>query len=401
MDAKTTGLTESPSKELISREFPRDASEVTYLNTGSCGRKPHSVLSTLQKSWLALNDNPTLTTFIETAAIERARKSASKMLGVDPATLLLTPNTTYGLQMVLSSFLLKAGDELVTTDHEHGSLYVIARYLEDTRGITVRKYNVNAFDDSEQHSLGILNSVTERTKLVAVSEIDCMTGWRPDLSLLQQGVQMLDVPLLVDGAHSPGQGPCDPSKYSLWVGSGHKWLGGPNGTGFLVAQRDWIPRLEPVAIGDRYYEKLDEDSFDLGRFEAVGTTDTAKWEGLATACDLHMELTPEAVASTQLKLMKYLRGRLQEFLRPHYRIPDRTEAEVNESTGLLAFYFDKDRVGTSDIRGWLWNKHKIWVQPDYLGSNPGYGMRVSCHISNTTEDIDKLVDALKEIIAPP
>lgn len=401
MDAKTTALTESPLKELISREFPRDASEVTYLNTGSCGRKPQSVLSTLQKSLQALNSNPTFTTFLDNTSIEKARKSACKMLGVAPETLLLTPNTTYGLQMALFSFLLKAGDELVTTDHEHGSLNVIARYLEDTRGITVRRYNVNAFDDSEQHSLGILNLVTERTRLVAVSEIDCMTGWRPDLSLLQQGVQMLDVPLLVDGAHSPGQGPCDPSKYSIWVGSGHKWLGGPNGTGFLVAQRDWIPRLEPVAIGDKFYEKLDEDSFDLGRFEAVGTTDTTKWEGLATACDLHMQLTPEAVAAAQLKLMKHLRARLQEFLRPHYRIPDRTDAEVAESTGLLAFYFDKDRVGTSDLRDWLWNKHKIWVQPDYLGSNPGYGMRISCHFSNTTEDIDKLVDALKEIIAPP
>lgn len=401
MEAKTTGLTESPLKELVSREFPRGASEVTYLNTGSCGRKPRSVLSTLQKSWEALNDNPTVTTFIDTTSIEKARRAACKMFGTAPETLLLTPNTTYGLQMVLSSFLQKPGDELVTTDHEHGSLNVIARYLEDTRGITVRRYNINTFDDSEQHCLGILNLVTERTKLVAVSEIDCMSGWRPDLSLLQQGVQMLDVPLLVDGAHSPGQGPCDPSKYSIWVGSGHKWLGGPNNTGFLVAHRDWIPRLEPVAIGDRFYEKLDEDSFDLSRFEAVGTTDTCRWDGLAAACELHMELTPEAVANEQLKLLKYLRGRLQEYLRPHYRIPDRTEAETSESTGLIAFYFDKDRVATSDIREWLYNKHKIWVQPDYAGSTPGYGLRVSCHVSNTTDDLDKLVDALKEIIAPP
>lgn len=401
MDSKSTGLTESPLKEIVSREFPRGPKEVTYLNTGSCGRKPQSVLSTLQKSWQALNDNPTLTTFLDPASINNARQIASKMFSVAPETLLLTPNTTYGLQMVLASFLLKAGDELVTTDHEHGSLYVIARYLEDTRGITVRKYNVNAFDDSEQHCLGIMNLVGERTKLVAVSEIDCMTGWRPDLSLLQQGVEMLDVPLLVDGAHSPGQGPCNPSRYSFWVGSGHKWLGGPNSTGFLVANRDLIPRLEPVAIGDKYYEKLDEDSFDLGRFEAVGTTDVCRWDGLTRACELHMELTPEAVASAENNLVKYLRDRLQEDLRPHYRVPDRTDSEASENTGLLAFYFDKDRVGTPDLRDWLWSKHQIWVQPDYLNINPGIGMRVSCHIANTTEDIDKLVEALKEIIAPP
>src|SRR6185436_7603422 len=86
-----------------------------------------------------------------------------------------------------------------------------------------------------------------------------------------------DIPLLVDGAHSPGQDFCHPAKYSMWVASGHKWLGGPNGTGFAYVAPHLVPKLQPVLLGDHYYNFADTD---LTRFESKGTSDVVRLLGL-------------------------------------------------------------------------------------------------------------------------
>jgi Selenocysteine lyase len=242
-------------RAIVEREFPRAFAGVTYLNAGSAGRKPNSVLDAVSAGWQHLNINPTLTTFLEEDWISSARNAAAKLFSVNVKNLLLTDNTTAGLQLIMQSFLKNPGDELITTDHEHGSVKTVIRHLEETRGVVTRMHSLDAGVSSNQFCLNILSSVSERTKLVLLSEIDCFTGWKPDLNTIVESLEMLDVPLLVDGAHSPGHLLSRPGAYPMWVGSGHKWLGGPNSTGFAYVSQELIPRLEPVWLGDYFFNK--------------------------------------------------------------------------------------------------------------------------------------------------
>src|ERR1700733_8396402 len=146
---------------LIGREYPVDP-DCIYLNTGSCGRKPTSVIAALNRGWQKLNHNPTILTFVDSEPSDLARSALSKLLDVDQKRILLTQNSTQGLQLLLNSFLREQGDELITTNTEHGSVTALSRFLAESRGVVTRRYDVDAFAGSKAFCQGLLNLVTAR-----------------------------------------------------------------------------------------------------------------------------------------------------------------------------------------------------------------------------------------------
>lgn len=405
MDKKETLLTKSRNddnqnldRNLISKEFPYGVDDPLYLNTGSCGRKPVSVVKALSDGWAELNQNPTLTTFFETEIREDARAMAAEMFGVERDLLMFTESTTEGLQLMMQSFLLKEGDELITTDHEHGCLNTIARHLEETRGIVVRRHKVQPELGSHHHCRGVATLVTDKTRLVIVSEIDCFTGWRPNLDSLVAEMHLAGIPLLVDGAHAPGQGPVAVSHYHSWVSSAHKWLGSPNGIGFAYFDRRIVEQLKPVWVGHKHFETRAANPSSVYPFECRGTEDMVKFLGLSEALKLQKQLGERNIAARQIELMRYARKRIAEVLNPNFLLPDPEKMPAEELSALLAFDFEPSRLLVDDLVPALWEREKIWIQPNYLLPTPGQGVRISCHYSLTEEDIERFIAALSKLV---
>ncbi|MBX9878533.1 MAG: aminotransferase class V-fold PLP-dependent enzyme [Candidatus Obscuribacterales bacterium] len=373
---------------------PRDGS--AYLNTGSCGRKPKVVIESLKKALEQTNINPTYSVFLDQEPWTKARMAASRLFAVDPTSLLIAHSTTQGMQMIMQSFLLKEGDEVVTTNHEHGSTKAILRFLQETRGVKVKTHEIDPLAGSDIFCNGMLDLVGPKTRLVQVSEIDCASGWRPNLNKLVSELEHQSIPLLVDGAHAPGHGQVRPSKYPLWTGSGHKWLCGPNGTGFIYVAPHLVSQLQPLWLSDRVY--LGEPT-DLLRFEYQGTTDVSRLDGLAEACLLYESLGEEAVFARQRQLVKYLRQALDERFTGKRRATIRTPDIDAEATAMLTFTFDPEVVPVTDLRETLWREHKIWIQPDFYYGLPNHGLRVSCHTATTEGEIDRLMKALDAILS--
>ncbi|MBS2003796.1 MAG: aminotransferase class V-fold PLP-dependent enzyme [Cyanobacteria bacterium SZAS LIN-5] len=391
MDAAIDASSVELNVERIKKEFPIQEG-CLYLNTGSCGRKPQSVLQALSQGWQELNVNPTITTFWDESALGDAKEAAARLFDVPGENLLLVQNTTQGLHFLMHNFLLEAGDEFITTTSEHGSVGAIARYLAETRGIKIHRVEINPHDGNEVFTQRMTEKLSSRTRLVLVSEISSYTAWRPDLSELERITRDRNIPLLVDGAHCGGQIICRPGQYRLWVGSGHKWLGGPNGTGFVYVAPDLVPRLQPLWLGDEYFKLVESHGNSLARFESQGTTDVVRWRGLTAAINLQLQIGPDKIYRRELELAKYLRNAVRK-LNPNFRTP---EGEPN--CALLVMYWDADQVPVPHLRDHLWKNYKIWVQPDFMNENPGLGVRVSCHYSNSESDIDRFVEALAETL---
>lgn len=395
-------------RNLVAAEWPKAQCDGLYFNNGSCSIKPQSVVQSMKDGWERLNRNPTLYTFFDEDPREDARFAAAELFDIPAENLLLIQNSTYGLQLILQSFLLKPGDELVTTNHEHGCINTLCRYLQETRGIVVRRADVDPLKGSVAFTKRILDLVGPRTRLVEFSEIDCYTGWRPAIDNLASELNRAEVPFVVDGAHVPGQGPCSPKEYPLWVASGHKWLGGPNSTGFLYANSEMAEKLVPLCLGDRFFDtapathpgqladRCANRTNALLRLEWQGTADPVRWAGLHAAIRLQQGLGPDRIAARQLQLVRYLRQRLSSLpIAPIFRTRD----DQGENCGMVSLYWQQQDLLEEDLRAALWAKHRIWVQQDGLAQVPGFGMRLSCPVYLDEADIDNLVSALEKMVS--
>jgi isopenicillin-N epimerase len=378
--------------ELIRSEWPAPEDGSLYFNTGSCGRKPRRVLKAIEDGWRKLNLNPTTMTFLDEEPLDAARGALAELMGLPADDILLLQNSTQALHLVLNSFLLNKGDELITTTHEHGSVNTIARYLSETRGIVVRKVHVEPLSGEQNLFEGVYAFINEKTRLVLLSEIDCYSGWRPDLTKIAGHLDSLSIPFVVDAAHSLGQGPPRPFAKAMYAGSCHKWLGAPNGTGFLYAPAKLASRLQPVWVSDRFYEAYEQP---LRKFEFQGTGDVVRWLGVAAACSLQKELTQEFVRERQRELVQLLAERMRAAV-PGARI--RTPLAPGETSGLLTVTWDPVRLKVEHLRDHLWERYKIWAQPDFCYGDPGQGLRLSCHIAIEPKDIDRLIDALRNVV---
>lgn len=378
--------------ELVRAEWPTPEDGSLYFNTGSCGRKPARVLRAIEEGWRKFNLNPTIATFFDEEPLDSARSALSALTGLNADDILLVQNSTQALHLVLSSFLLERGDELITTTHEHGSVNTISRWLTETRGIVVRKVFVEPLSGEDTLFEGVYSFLNDKTRLVQLSEIDCFSGWRPDLTKIASHLGSLSVPFLIDGAHALGQGPVRTFKHAMYVGSCHKWLGAPNGTGFLYVPTRLASKIKPVWLADRYYNFYPQP---LRKYEFQGTSDVVRWIGLNAACSLQQELTPEWIGARQRELVKHLSERLR-FAVSGSRV--RTPLAEGETSGILCVTWDSERVKVPHLRDHLWENYKIWAQPDYCYGDQGHGLRVSCHVSIEESDIDRLIDALREVI---
>ena len=378
---------------LVSEQYKVDDTSVTYLNTGGAGIKPEVVLSALDSGLKRFNYNPTRSTYFETELVEEARAACAGLVDADKESILLLDSTSQGLQLILQSFLLKPGDEVILTSQEHASSVAICRYLEDSRGVRVKKYRIPKGISSEQLCLDMVNLVTGNTRVVLVSEINCHTGWMPDLTLLVESLKLLDVPLLVDGAHAPGN--CKANKYGapLWVGAGHKWLGGPNSTAFAYIEKEYIPRILPVWIAGGFFETREAEIYDLRRFECKGHTDSLKWHGLTKAIELYKSLDSKHLSEYQDSLVQYLHSRVEKVPGLIVRTPGIQFAAGESHGNLFTFYGNHDLFSQPDLRESLWRDHKVWIQPDFLCKDSEQGIRISCHYVVTKEDIDMFFDS--------
>lgn len=179
------------------------------------------------------------------AELDAAVASAgARYLGVRPADLAFVDSTTMGLALTYRG-LLKPGDEVLTTEHDHYATHESLRLT----GATVRK--IRLYDDPAEASAeamidAIQDAITERTKVLALTWVHSGTGVK--LPLFKLRSTLWNRPLLVvDGVHALGVEP-DPVGIELvdvLVAGTHKWLGGPRGTGIVWSIKGW-DRMTPV-----------------------------------------------------------------------------------------------------------------------------------------------------------
>lgn len=352
--------------------------DLVYLNTGSLGPSPRQIVDVVASAMHELESNPVINNWGALGQkMEAVRGKVADFIGAEAEEIILTRNTTEGINLIGSCLELEPGDEILTSHHEHGGGENGLFYLAETRGAVVKKIDPplparSPLEIVEQVKAGL----TRRTKVVMLSHVSTITGLRMPFAEIAAITRPRGILLIADGAQAPGQIQVDVAALGVdaYVSSGHKWLLGPKETGFLYLRRGVQKRIQPA--------------FTRGSYKAYsaasGTRNVATIIGLGEALDWHRTIGVEEIEQRCLGLARYCREKVQALKGLEIISP----VDPDLATGIVSAKLLE--ANNREVFSALKEKNVIVkVLPRYNA------LRFSLHLFNTEADVDRMVDALR------
>ncbi len=378
--------------------------DVHHLNHGSFGAVPVEVQRAQAETRRIWEDNPTRFVIRDLApAVARARLALSAFIGSDPAGLAFTRNASQGVAAVVRSLegTLRPGDEIVTTSHHYNAVRQTLEYSAARTGARVLAVEVPfPVDGPRTVADAVLGAVGPRCRLVVVDHITSPTALVFPVEMIVEALEP-DVPVLIDGAHGPGQLPLDLSSLgaSWYAGNLHKWVCAPKGSAFLQTREDRREMTVPTVVSHAWNNPLPGSSRYLGLFDWTGTDDMTPWiavpEALAVVGDLEAGGWP-AVMKRNHELALAARDILCQSLGVSKPAPDDM---IGSMAGIpLPDHPGPDPGGIdSPLAGRLLDRGyetvvSIW--PRW----PSQVLRVSAHHYNRVEEYRELAGDLSELV---
>ncbi|NVB82606.1 MAG: aminotransferase class V-fold PLP-dependent enzyme [Kofleriaceae bacterium] len=214
---------------------------VRHLNHGSFGGCPRDVIDAAN-AWRARLESAPMKFFVLDwqRELDAARAALAGFLRAPSERMSFVPNATTGVAIALASSTIGAGDEIVTTDHAYRACKNQLARLAEARGATIRFAKLPLPFDADAAALAITKEITPRTRLALLDHITSPTALVLPLERIVPAFAAQDIPVIVDGAHGPGQLALDVGALlklgvTWYAGNNHKWLCAPKSSGFIVA----------------------------------------------------------------------------------------------------------------------------------------------------------------------
>jgi isopenicillin-N epimerase len=376
--------------------------EIDFLNHGSFGACPRPVLEAQVELRARMERQPLqfLARDLE-GLLDEAREALAQFVGADADDLAFVSNATSGVNTVIRSLELRAGDELLTTDHAYNACRNALQWQE-RRGAKVVVATVPWPIAAPQQVIdAILAAVTPRTRLALLDHITSPTAIIFPVQEIVRRLEERGVDALIDGAHAPGSVPLDLRALgaAYFTGNCHKWLCAPKGAAFLHVRRDRQERIRPLTISHGANAiRTDRSRFRL-EFDWTGTGDPTPFLCIPHALRFLGSLFPGGWPELMERNHALaLRGRklLCDTLRMAAPAPE-------EMLGSLASVPLPDAVGDMrQSRGIFWHplqralleKHRIEVPVMVFPAPPKQLIRISAQAYNSEEQFARLAAAL-------
>jgi len=395
----------------IRKDFPVldrqvNGNPLIYLDNAATSQKPAAVIESLKSYYERCNANihRGIHALSEeaTEAYESVREEVARFIGASEArSVVFTRNTTEAINVVAQSWgraNLLAGDEIVLTPMEHHSNLVPWQQLAQERQAKL------VFLELTDDGLLDLNSarrlIGSRTKIVCVTQMSNVLGTITPVKELAQLAHAQGALILVDGAQGVPHLPTSVSELGcdFLAFSFHKMLG-PTGVGVLWGRPELLEAMPPFLYGGDMISAVWRDRAKWNelpwKFEA-GTPNIADVIAAGQALTYLQELGMDQVRAHEVELTGYALRRLQE-------IGDATiygPLDAHQRGGVVSFNFAG--VHPHDI-GQILNESGIAIraghhccQPLMRDLNVAGTARASFYIYNTREEVDRLLEALKE-----
>lgn len=393
--------------EEIRKDFPILSKGVVYLDNAASSLTPRQVVNKEVEFYQEYRANVErgVHKFSQRASeeYEKAHRIVADFIGAPSAdNIIMTKNTTEGINLVANSHNWKKGDKIVTTILEHHSNFITWIRVAKRHGCALE---VVKSDDEGRFSLSDFEKIIDdRTKLVALTGASNVLGYIPPVKEITSIAHERGALVLEDGAQSVPHLKTNvkDSGVDFLAFSGHKMLG-PTGSGCLYIADSSLYNVEPLCIGGGTIADVSLDEYELAepplRFEA-GTPAIAQSIGLGEACKYLKRLTMDYIESRDKLLTKRLIEGLSDIENVTIYGPD----NLNERLGIVSF--NVNGMNPHDVALTLDSEYDIAVRSGHhcalplmkeLLKIPGGTVRASAYFYNTEEELDLLVEAIRDI----
>jgi len=412
--AKTTKRSKSVSKadvlnvNELRKDFPILKTGIIYLDSTASSLTPEPVLERMLEFYREYRANVERGVHrLSTKAseeYERARAKVADFINAKSTSeIIMTRNTTEGINLIASGLKWKKGDKIVTSVLEHHSDFIIWLRVRDRHGA-----KIEIVSPRKPVTQGILDladfekTINDKTKLVAIAHVSNVLGVIQPVKEIAKIAHEHGAYVLVDGAQSVPHMKVDVQKIGcdFLAFSGHKMCA-PTGSGVLYIPRDVAEDVEPLIIGGGSIADVGTDYYKLDasprRFEG-GTPDVAAVIGLGAAVDYLKKIGMNKIEAYEKVLVKRMYDGLSALPNVEVYGP-----EPERRVGILPF--NVGDLNPHDVALALDVSANIMVRSGHhcaqplsktIICKPGT-VRASCYFYNTQSEIDLLVSTVKEI----
>lgn len=360
-----------------------------YLNHAACS--PYSVrVQRALRQYLESRASGRVDNFKrDKQEMERLRTNLAALLQSPPDRLAITSNTSHGLNIVAQGLSWQSGDEILLSTMEFpANVYPFLNLKK--QGVIVKWFSPKDGRILVEH---IAEHVTKKTRLLAISYVQYLNGFRADLQAIGAWCRERGILCVVDGIQGVGAMPLliKDLPIDAVAAGGHKWLMAPKGIGLLYLTEElqrqlelrylgWLSVVEPFQF-HQFDQPLQPDA---ARFE-IATPNHLGIYGMNAAVQLINEVGIQTIAEQILDITGYLISRLQEV-----GCEVLTPLDASERAGIVLF-----SCGNMDENQRIYQA--LLERKMTLSSREGM-LRVSPHFYNTREDMDKFLQVLQEIL---
>jgi selenocysteine lyase/cysteine desulfurase len=391
IDALAVRLNGAPGSEQEFWELVRQAffipEDRIYLNVATLGPQPRAVVDAVVE-----HTRRVAMTYPPGVDWEGLKARLGAFVDADPAGFAFPRNTTEGMNFVANGLELGAGDEVLTTTHEHIGGLCCWQLVAARRGCVLRQLQLPVPPASADQLVDTFRrAITPRTRVISVSHVNFTNGVVMPVREIARLCRERGIVSVVDGAHPPGMmrvriRDIDPDFYAS---SPHKWLLAPQGTGFLWMRDEWRTKLWPTLASGGW----DDRSLGAHRFNHLGSLDESRLAGLDAALRFQEAIGIDRIEARVRELRRHLHDRLAA----NPRVTIVSPADDALVAGMVAFRVEgeeslalQQRLAQIEIDGKQWS-----VRTRVIGEYDYGWMRLSPHVYNTVGEIDTVVAAIE------
>ena len=395
----------------VRKDFPILSREVygkplVYLDSAASSQKPRHVMEHIKKfeetDYANVHRGIHFLSNASTDAFEMARKKIKNFLNANrEEEVIFTLGATDSINLVANSLgenFFKKDDEIILTVMEHHSNIVPWHFLREKVGVKIKWVDC---DDQGNISLDdIKNIVTEKTKLISITEMSNVLGSKTPLKEIIKFSHEREILVLVDGCQGVAHNIIDVQELDcdFYVFSGHK-IYGPTGVGVLYGKFDILDSMPPWRGGGEMIREVKKDSITFAdlpsRFEA-GTPNITQAIGLGFAIDYFISKIDDGLFSYEKEIAQYFHNEVQGIKKI------KVYGEKNISSPLISFTVDgthpHDIATLIDREGVAIRAGHHCCQPLLKFLNVNSTARASIGMYTDKNDIDIFIKALDKAI---